>query len=187
MPMNPRTARTRKVRKPKPAPSMVPHAAVVMSVDTAELSGWAITVCGKLVAYGEIDMLENVKAAIAACAESVRFGADRLPVVMVYEKPFGGTNQGAYVGAWKMAWRAAGGVAKRVVGVYPSTWRARVLGHGAVGAKREQVRAMEVRAASVIAGRVTGPDESPAIMIGQWGARCGEVREKLPRRKSVSS
>jgi hypothetical protein len=106
-----------------------------------------------------------------------------VPSVLVYEKPFLGTAQGQYIGAWRAGWNATGGVRTRFVGVYPSQWRSRVLGKFYGGAKRDIARAHEQRVALTIAHRAVGADEAPAICIAKWASHAGEVLAKLPESK----
>lgn len=173
----------------KVAPSPVALPCVTLNVDTASRSGWCITVTGIYVSSGQHDMLHQAERTTAACDAAVELGrANKLPVVLVYEKPFRGTSQGQWIGAWKLAWRAAGGVQSRVVGVYPSQWRARVLGGRYASAPRDVVRPVEQRTAGLIAHREVGGDEAAAICISRWATFAGEVAEKLPkpRRKGAA-
>lgn len=169
------------MKKSRPGPSSTPNACVTLNVDTAQRSGWCLSISGVYISSGEFDLLKHPNQPRAICDAALELGrANDLPVVMVYEKPFAGTSQGMYVGAWKMAWHQAGGVKTRFVGVYPATWRARVLGRGMSCAKRETVRPVEQRMGASIAGRPVGEDEAPAVCISRWSAWCGEVRTKLP-------
>jgi hypothetical protein len=162
-----------------------------------------------MLSFGEVDMLHPERSADGSgvsgwdadrvCLHAItetgfnRPDYEELPRVLVYERPFRGTNQGQWVGAWKAAWVREGGTERRVVGVYPSSWRARVLGKGAASAPREQVRAMETLMARKLADRAVGPDEAAAICIGEWAARAGELvglvrptRSKLSRSRILS-
>lgn len=175
--------------KPRVHPSQEPHACVVLGIDTAQVSGWCINVRGHYVRSGELDMLKarHLYEMVGAredeqlVCDALALGrTNNMPVVLVYEKPFGGTGQGQYIGAWKAAWAAAGGVKTRFVGVYPAQWRARVLGSRYACAKREEARRVEREVAQRIAGHTVGPDEAPAICIAKWGSHAGEVLKKLP-------
>lgn len=159
-----------------------PHACVVLGVDTAQVSGWCQLANGLFVASGEFDVLKYPALLAVMCESALAVGrCNSLPAVLVYERPFMGTAQGQYIGAWKAAWAAAGGVRTRTLGVYPSQWRARVLGGGWARAGREQVREMEAHAAQLTAGRVCQPDEAAAVLIAKWGSHAGEVLAKLPK------
>ena len=166
---------------PKTQPAAVPHGCVVLAVDTAQVSGWFVGARGAYVRSGEFDVLRYPQLVGEVCSIALELGKlNALPVVLVYEKPFLGTSQGQYIGAWKAAWAAAGGVKSRTVGVYPSQWRARVLAGGWARAPRDQVRRMEAQVAAQVAGRIVEPDEAAAVCISEWAARAPEVLAKLP-------
>lgn len=188
-----------KPKKPKMPPSPTPHTAVVLAVDTAQRSGWAVYVCGELASSGEIDMLEPCRSkdmhglsgwnadrvclhALWEAASGRDWVAPYAEAVLVYERPFRGTTQGQWIGAWKQAWTAEGGHKRRMLGVYPATWRARVLDRGASRAPRDVVRSMEMRKAEAAAKHRVGPDEATAILIGRWASYAGEVGAVLPKR-----
>lgn len=165
--------------KRRAPPSHVPHECVVLAVDTAQVSGWCLNVQGIYVGSSEFDLLKHPSLLEEVCRNALELGrANHLPVVLVYERPFMGTAQGQYIGAWKTAWSAVGGVKTRTVGVYPATWRARVL--GMARAARETARRAEQQLAARIAGRPVLPDEAPAVCIARWGSHAGEVLAKLP-------
>lgn len=166
----------------------VPHRAVILAVDTAERSGWALWVQGSLHAWGEIDMMGRGGASAAdVCADAKGLAADLAPdAVLVYERPFRGTTQGQWIGAWKAAWARELPTPHRMVGVYPATWRARVLGRGLHAAKREVVRPVEQSVATALADAAQpgdiGPDAAAAVCIGYWATHAPEVAKKLPKR-----
>ncbi len=174
-------------RRPSPAPK--PWACVVLGVDTAARSGWAITLFGKRMDSGELDTLDTAKL-----EQVVRWAVDLgraggLRVVLCLEAPWGGSV--AVVAAlgvarerWERAWRDAGQTVRRVVRVNPSTWRAAVLGRSSIGMPRAEVRALEQRVAGWLVGpgRVLGPDESAAVLIAAWGAQAGEVGRAIGKR-----
>lgn len=175
-----RLASTRKPRKARPAASYAPHDAAVLAIDTAQCSGWAIYLHGDLVSRGEIDMLTptGLSEANDVCLLALSYSA---PGVLVFERPFRGTSQGGYIGAWRSAWVAAGGRKRAQIGVYPATWRARVLGSPCM--TREAARAAEQRRAlKETLGMPVGPDEAAAVCIGLWAIRAGEVGAVLPKR-----
>lgn len=179
--MKNRPRRNPYARKHTPA-TQLPHECVVLGVDTAQRSGWCIMLRGIYVASGEFDLLRGPDSTQVVCARALDLGVrNSLPVVLVYEKPFAGTSQGQYVGAWKMAWSAAGGVKTRFVGVMTSQWRARVLGGTWAFAKRDDARRKEREVALRISGKpLVGGDEAPAICIARWASHAGEVLKKLP-------
>lgn len=195
-----------KPKRPKVrlAPSYTPHECVLLTVDTAEHSGWSIRVRGELVNWGEVDMLDPSKSsdrsgegsgwdADRVCLhalEECAFGND-LPVVLVYELPFGGTRQGQYIGAWKRSFIGAGGAKARMHGVYPSTWRARVTGlavaERVIARRGDNARAQrEIARSPSGAGQdwatiQVGGDAASAICMSVWAMYAGEVAKRLPK------
>lgn len=181
--------------KTKPTASIRPWAAIILAVDTAANSGWAIYVRGVLVASGEAKITARVDLErICAAAVQALPGA---PVVLVLEKPWNSGHASAIRGlgaarfAWVQAWAAAGGQASKVVSVLPVTWRSRVLGVTRDTAQRERLFALErLRElhgdAGVPAGK-PGPDEAAAIGIGAWASRAGEVGAKLPKKARAAA
>lgn len=181
----------KRVKRAKPAPSYLPHECVCLVVDTAQTSGFAVTAGGKVVGHGEVDMLaarlpdqdSPCEGACAAALELARLNG--LPAVLVFERPFRGTSQGAWIGAWRAAWLSAGGRKRAQLGVYPSVWRARALGNGSL--PRELARAAEMRVArALVPDRELGGDEAAALAMSQWAIRSGEVGAVLPKRKAPS-
>lgn len=170
------------------------HDIVTLAIDTARKSGWAITVRGKLVEFGECDVYSGEPMRVAALA--LKYAADAgLECVLVCEKPFkftarsmgnagSGTGMGAAFGAWMGAWCAAGGVKSRWRKVLPAVWRSRVLGKGWGSAKREVVQVEEQRVAQALVYPMpaeVGAESAPAILIGQWAARAPEIIKALPK------
>jgi hypothetical protein len=169
-----------------PAHSIEPLECVVLGVDTAQVSGFCLTVRGHYFASDEFDVVRRIGRAEEVCMDAIALGvANKLPVVLVYEKPFHGTGQGQYVGLWKAAFVAAGGVQRRMVGVMTSQWRARILGAGWARAERQAARRAEQSLAADVAGRAVGGDEAPAILIARWGSHAGQVLKKLPKSKQA--
>lgn len=203
--------RRRKVAKPLPA--WQPWPAVVLAVDTAARSGWSIWVAGKLVDSGEIDTIDEPALLRITRAVHIRAIESRLPCVLVLERPWGGTMSvieglGAARERWRQVWVAAGESERRIVRVYPITWRTKVLGAQNARLPRNVVRAVERRmAAQVIASErgqrsfwrclfsmgerpahEVGDDEAPAVLIGVWASKAAEVGKALragARREAV--
>jgi hypothetical protein len=169
---------------------------VVVGVDTAKRSGYAVRVAGRLVEAGEIQTDRDRGLARRVVLEAVeRARPLELRVVLVLEKAWGGDTRtvlglGAARERWVDAWVDAGQPMQRIVDVYPSTWRARVLGVGSVHVTRDVVRATEMRVALAELAKLgvdeLGPDEAAAILISRWGARAGEVGKVLESKKSNS-
>ncbi len=174
-----------------------PWQAAVIAVDPGRTSGWALSVQGDLRAAGEVPGLDLARVT-EVCAAALAM-APELPAVLVIEKPFihprmsraNAAQTVAGIAAasevWRQVWTAAGGVKRRIVGVYPATWRAAVLGRGMGTARRDVARESEQRTARALAAdaglfAAPGPDAAAAICIATWGARAGEVGKVLPKR-----
>jgi hypothetical protein len=172
-------------RKVRVEASYKPWPCLVLAADTAQRSGYSMWLSGTLLESGEFDLVREPFRVQVICEQALdRARAAGVKAVLVLEAPFLGTSQGQWRGAWRLAWAQSGGVASRVVQVHPSRWRARVLGNGMHAAKREVARKFEQRVAEQTAGYPVGEDEAPAIMIGLWATRAGEVGKKLePRSK----
>lgn len=193
----------RRVKKPRLPPSVKPHECVILAVDPAENSGWAIWDSGLLCEWGEADVFGEGPAGVIDRA--LKLAADAgVKCVLVVERPFsrrigsGGfdtTNVGAADKVWRERAKRAG-FSKRIVRVYPATWRARVLGAPWHMAKRADVRRREQEIAPLVVrehgfdeANPPGPDACPAILIGKWGVHAGEVGAVLssgaPRGKKL--
>lgn len=184
-----RGARGRVVEAPAPRP----WSAVVLAVDTARVSGWASYIVGAYKDSGELDTLDE-DALAGAVGRSVDLADERgLPVVLVLEAPYGGSvavvaGLGVARERWLRAWRRAEQALGRVVRVTPSQWRGPVLGSKWVGARRDEVRAHEMRVARALlvrergAAPLLGHDEAAAVLIGRWAAHAGAVGRCIGRR-----
>lgn len=193
--------RARRARPKRPAchdGNAYPWRCVVLGVDTATKSGWAVRVAGKLVWSGECDSRDDdalddaVRLALQCAgrppAEVMPGDTASMPCVLVLEKPFPGGFRaisealGAARERWLCAWERNGQRRdQRVVRVQPVVWRSRVLGSQAVRMKRDEVRPYEQAAArmEVGPGIPIGDDEAPAILISRWGARAPQVGDEL--------
>ncbi|MCK6552685.1 hypothetical protein L6R52_43080 [Myxococcota bacterium] len=184
--------RKRTVR-PKPAPSFAPHACVILAIDPGRVSGWAILERGVLVVLDGRPAVGSLRDDDARGRSSVvelamsRAASVGLPLMVVAEKwLMHGMSHDSFAGlaaSWGRwddtlaSWHVA---RSHVVRVYTQTWRARVLGgrNEAGGTPwKDRARAWAQHAHGVD----VGPDEAEAIAIGAWGARAGEVLEKMPR------
>lgn len=187
--MKPRRKRAATAANDNAEPVMLAWRCVVLAVDTARVSGWAIRASGHLLSSGEVDTLEHGDVAeiieLAEQSASVR----KLPLVLVLEKPWGGMMStivalGMARERWLQPWRAAGLPRKRVVSVMPASWRARVLGRGYARATREQVRDAEAAAARTLETKSSwgelGADECAAILISRWATYAPQVGAVLP-------
>jgi len=165
--------------------------AVVLGVDTATRSGWAIRDPTRLVWSGECDTHDwgELDAIVRLALD--RATLLRVPAVLVLERPWGGSLQvlpalGAARERWDVAWSRAGQPRSRRVLVWPATWRARVLARGSHCAKRDVVRAAELAAArnevSAAHAAQLGADEAAAILIARWATHAPAVALALPKR-----
>ena len=157
---------------------------VVLAVDTARRSGWAIRHAHRLKYSGEIDTLdyeglEQVCALAANISRNVYL--PRSPV-LVLERPWGGRLNvlvalGMARERWCAAWARVGLPAARIASAYPSQWRAAVLAHGAHRLPREAVRERERLSAQaeVRKGVELGADECAAILMSKWATRAKHI------------
>lgn len=184
--------RARKPKRIKLAPSLTPHACSILAVDPGENSGWALQSYGELIDFDECD----------AFGDGPEHAIERLlcqpgPWVLVVERPFRVKHQTQTgIGTADTIWRKRGErlgfgkrVARRIVRVYPSSWRAIALGKGWGNAEREKARAEEQRLAAELVlttelRHELGDDAAPAVLIAcKWAAYAGEVLAKLPKVK----
>jgi hypothetical protein len=178
----------------RPVPAPKPWEAVVISVDAAGKSGWAIGLRGKVVESGEHDTARHPELTLGVVQRGVSLAKlHELPVVMVLEFMWGGRFT-ATVGCsiacdrWRTAWRAAGQSRGRMGRVQPKQWRGPVLGTHWAHAKRDEVRPVEQAMARGIVGRDdVGEDEAPAICMQHWAARSALVGKLIGKRASDAS
>jgi len=186
----------RKPRKKKPLPSPVfrPWRCVILALDPAELSGFSIWDRGSFVESGEFRIYtdDGLREVIRVVEHAKAIAArERVPWVAMAERSWGGYMGPAAthaVGFWTFALRNAQLARARIGFVYPSRWRARELPKGINGSEREIVRASEAETASaLVGGRAVGGDEAPAILIGKWASKSGEVGELLPPNERIQT
>jgi len=181
-------AKPKRSKKPKPARVLIAVDAIILAVDPGKSSGWALYDRGMLQAFGQCDPYSDEPRKLLE--EAARMGER---AVLVIERPvhrrFGsGGYDTTNVGAADTVWREHAkrcGYAKRIVRVYPASWRAKVLGAPWHMAKRKLVREHEQQVVRSMLAKdwaaVPGDDACPAILIGQWAAHAGEVAKVLPR------
>lgn len=172
------------VRSKALSPSPRPWSAVVLAVDTAARSGWAIAVQGERVDSGELDTLDfiEIERVVRWAIELGQAGG--LKVVLVLEAPYGGSVSvvaalGVARERWERAWRDAGQTVRRIVRVQPTPWRVAVLGRQVIGMRRAAVRALEQRVARALIGKALGDEEAPAVLIARWAAYAGAVGKAI--------
>lgn len=187
-------SRVKSPRKPKLrlTPSHTPIDCVVLAVDTAKNSGWSLWVRGKYVDSGEIGIMDHGRmvARIRYCMGVVMdSGLSSEKFVLVLERSWGGGRHqieglGAARHAWLSAWCDAHATKtpRRVVRVYPATWRARIFG------TTKQTSGRESSFGLVHKGSAAGGDEAAAICIGAWASHAGEVAAVLaPKPKKAKA
>lgn len=176
------------------------HECIILSIDAGKVSGWAIFDCGKLVEYGEARRLSERQDAVRMAVE---LAAERgLPLIVCAERWTAGgwgksakggkKNQGmtktllglgAAWGKWEDVLEDHEVPKRCVVRFPPQTWRARVLGNGAMRsehAKKVAVGYVEMRFKVVVKH-----DVAEGICIGCCGARAPEVGDVLAGKKKT--
>jgi len=157
---------------------------VVLAVDTASVSGWAIRKGHKLMYSGECHTLGTtaLDEVVALAVSVTKVGYP----VLVLERPWGGRMHtlialGQTRERWLAAWEREGLSRKRVVSVVPQVWRASVL-KGAHGTGRESIREREMLSAEAecpaLRGQLGG-DEAAAICMSRWAVRSPKVAALL--------
>jgi len=162
--------------------SRYPHNCVVLAVDSAARSGWSLWSCGVRINSGECDPLD-AEAVDGVCSAAGKYSYEALPKVLVLERPFGGTLRtvdglGIARGAWVSAWLRAGGKKRRVVSVYPQSWR------GPLGIKGKIDPLMQrpvLKSHGIDLHREPGSDEFEALLIGLWALRSPKVGAVIPK------
>jgi len=195
-----KAARSRKAMRRKPLPSYRPHRCVILGVDPGKHAGWAIWVEGKLVQWGEVDGLDiaAVQNVVAGALQLAELASVRC--VLAIEKPpvhhrAGHRSFSSLLGSgetrasWRLAWLAAKQSERRIVKVDVLGWRA---AEGIGRVPRETAKRAELlRAGLVVQDEgcspgprsgcpLIGPESAPAILIGHWATRAGEVAAVLP-------
>jgi len=187
-----RRVKTKRKPKLRLAPVLAPNECVVLAVDTAKNSGWALYVRGKYHSSGEVGIMNHGALVGLVCigaGEVMDAGLRSDKYVLVLERPWGGGNHqieglGAARHAWLSAWCDAHATKtpRRVLRVYPATWRARLFG------RTKQTTGSESSFALVHKRSAAGSDEAAAICIGAWASHAGEVAAALfPAPKKVKA
>lgn len=154
---------------------------VVLALDPAEVSGWAIFVRGRYIESGEhrlfdaAGVVETARVVGVAKRWALELG---IPWVVMAERSFGGrmgVGETSALGFWRYALLSAQLLPSYVGLVYPSQWRARVLPKGATG-KRDAVREREQEFARKLSRKETvGGDEAAAVGVGKFATHAGET------------
>lgn len=186
-------ARKRAPRKAKLSAYPVALPCVLLAIDPAACSGWALFLEGRPVTWGELAASNStgIDAVLLQACELA--GRTKLPLVVLGEDwgrggVLGLSQWQGLGGAWS-AWKfgceravekGLAVVPSRILRVQQSTWRS-PFGLASLG--RDVVKAYSVRAAFNQLGIKLALDQhdvAEALLIGLWGARAGEVGAKLP-------
>lgn len=168
--------------------SWTPLPVVVLGLDPARVSGWAILVDGQLAASGTARSASE-RAQVVSTAQTASEAHQRRLVVVAERWLTGGwasfdaiAGLAAAWGAWREALEIAGHPKRRVVRVTPQTWRASLLGGRATREEWKRRAVWRVRAEH---GIEVSDDEAEAVLIGQWGSRSLQVARLLPKARSA--
>jgi hypothetical protein len=185
-----RGLRWRRKRQSLSAATMTPIDAVLLAVDSARRSGWAIFARGQLMRYGECDGRAPHERA-AVIADLLRLAeAMALPAGLVLEVPFGGPlktllSLAESAALWRDTWRAYEQPPRRVLEVLASEWRERMFGSGSM--PRDDARRLEQLTARRIVdlahlGDQTGlgGDAAAAVCLGHVARSSAALQAALP-------
>lgn len=181
-----RRAKRRKPRRESLPPTATPLDAVIVALDSARTTGYAIYVRGRLRAFGELDARDAESRRVVLSQAIGWASMSGIPVGVALEVPFGGHYRAAQSLAataelWRDSWRSLGQLPARCVERTAGDWRRVLFGSGALG--REHARHLERMLAErlvVSDMRPTspvrvGPDAAAAICIGQVIIRAREL------------
>ena len=166
--------------------------AVILAIDPGKRSGFSIWIRGILATWGPIEPGDELTAVQAA---RVFEANEKLPLIVVGEKWTAGgwrsaasmMGMGAQWGRWDGALRAANHPKRRVVRVYPQTWRAAIL-RPRRGANTEQLKHLSVTAANYVAASsvpILDDNVADAINIGRWATRAAVVEALMPKGRAA--
>jgi hypothetical protein len=200
---------TRRLKRPAPQPSRLPWRCVLLAVDPAKLSGWALFRDGLLLGHGLASSARERELVAQWAFAEARSGG--LPLIVVAEtwnarsfKPAASARpgvraatrlstatligMGASWGRWLEQLEREGElrldrwVGPKVVRVEPTTWRAVTIGNAGNAASMKLRALQRAQCACVDRGLLPPADTNvaDAIVIGQWGCHAGQVGEVLP-------
>lgn len=158
---------------------MTPTPHTILAIDAGALSGWALGINGFRVDSGETHPLEAAKVV----ERVVKAAGERALIVVGERWTRHGMHAEAYGGliaawkAWTWALEAAGHHPKRVVRVYPQSWRAAVLGRGNLRTEEARKLSIAVARGRWKLEREPGHDEAAALCMLMWGMHAPEVEK----------
>jgi len=175
-------------------PFYQPNPVVILAIDPAVVSGWALRVCGVLASSGKTETPDEMNAVVKlAYRTAEKF---RRPLVVVYEKwnPHGKWSHDAKMGAAKSVgkWELLVEMLPRrkpttkTVTVLADEWRKRMYGF-CRKPKGETFnwKAYAVRTAQCLDPRSPPPaehNEAEARLISGWASFSEQVGKVLPKR-----
>lgn len=178
-----------------------PHPCVILGIDPAASSGWAIFAYGKYITSGVAKTQSEREYAVRLALNETLARIDMPkhdPVLVVVAEKWtrGGkwyaatmTGIGASWGKWVAELERVGLPKRRIVRVYPATWRGAVLGIGGRNATTEICHRLAILRANTLHLKRHGAtrmcsDEAEAIAIAEWGTLAREVADVLPKRRA---
>lgn len=181
-----------RARTPARVPlTMTPLHAVLVALDIAKRTGFAIYIDGRVWDYGEVNArVPAERANVFSNAISAAY-IRAIPVGVVCEVPYGGYQSAALslyatVMAWRETWCSTGSPVGHMLERTAGQWR-RDFGWSmlprAQARRLESVLADQVIARDLGARRMykpaPGPDACAAVCIGQTIVRSGELKQLL--------
>ena len=173
----------RRKKKPSLPVSYKAHRCVVLAIDPGKVSGWALFLCGRLIAVGTVRKASELQKVIDDAQQLAHKESLRLIVVAETWEAGGWKSHkqligmGASWGRWALALELAGHPVRRIVRVSVQTWRSVVLG----GARTKHAAERYARARWP-AFTFPTDDAAEAACQGAWGCQAGEVLAVLPTR-----
>jgi hypothetical protein len=149
---------------------------LVLGIDPAQTSGWALLCQGKLVQSGSV-VNAHLRSEVIRLAKHNEVLSGLSLVIVMEDWTAGGWpghkqmfGMGAARGRWLEQIELAGIPSRRVISVYPQTWRAAIFGTGGSKIKGPQYKAMAVAHARSYFGMGRDPsdDEADALCIARW-------------------
>ena len=189
-PWRSRVIRWKRKRQSLSASTIAPLDAVLLAVDSARNSGWALYARGQLNKYGECNSrAPHERAEVVADALRLAVALDR-PIGLVLEVPFGGPlktllSLAESATLWRDTWIAYEQHPRRVIDVLATEWRERMFGVGTM--PREDARRLEQITAQRIldVARMTsrpalGGDAAAAVCLGYTARSSSALQTALP-------
>jgi hypothetical protein len=185
-----RVLRWKRKRQSLSTATITPLDAVLLAVDSARRSGWALYSRGHLVRYGECNSRTPLERAEVVSDALRHAGALELPVGLVLEVPYGGPlktllSLAETAALWRDTWIGYEQHPRRVIDVLATEWRERLFGVGSMprdAARRlEQLTAQRIVATSTLRhAPELGGDSVAAICLGYVARSSAALQTALP-------